>query len=73
VQGLGAATVYTVSLAILGDAFALEERDRALAIWTAVAALGLAAGPLVGGAVCRERELAVDLRLACPVRAWVAP
>jgi EmrB/QacA subfamily drug resistance transporter len=51
VQGLGAATVYTVSLAILSDAFAPEERSRALAIWTAVAALGLAAGPLVGGSV----------------------
>jgi EmrB/QacA subfamily drug resistance transporter len=50
-QGLGAATVYTVSLAILDDAFPPEERGRALGIWTAVAALGLAAGPLVGGAV----------------------
>jgi MFS family permease len=51
VQGLGAATVYTVSLAILGDEFPPSERGRALGIWTAVAALGLAAGPLVGGAV----------------------
>ena len=51
VQGLGAATVYTVSLAILGDAFPPAERGRALGIWTAVAAVGLAAGPLVGGAV----------------------
>lgn len=51
VQGLGAATVYTVSLAILGNAFPPEERGRALGVWTAVAALGLAAGPLVGGAV----------------------
>jgi len=51
VQGLGAATVYTVSLAILSNAFPPDERGRALGIWTAVAALGLAAGPLVGGAV----------------------
>ncbi len=51
VQGLGAATVYTVSLAILGNAFPPEERGHALGVWTAVAALGLAAGPLVGGAV----------------------
>ena len=51
IQGLGAATVYTVSLAILSDAFPPAERGRALGIWTAVAAFGLAAGPLVGGAV----------------------
>jgi EmrB/QacA subfamily drug resistance transporter len=51
IQGLGAATVYAVSLAILSDAFPPAERGRALGIWTATAAIGLAAGPLVGGAV----------------------
>jgi EmrB/QacA subfamily drug resistance transporter len=51
VQGVGAATVYTVSLAILSDAFPPAERGRALGIWAAVAAVGLAAGPLVGGAI----------------------
>src|SRR2546430_7240007 len=77
-QGLGAATVYTVSLAILGNAFPPQERRRALGIWTAVAALGLAAGPLVGGAVVETGSwrwifvLLVPFAAASAVITWIA-
>jgi EmrB/QacA subfamily drug resistance transporter len=77
-QGLGAATVYTVSLAILGNAFPPDERGRALGIWTAVAALGLAAGPLVGGAVVETGSwrwifvLLVPFAVASAVITWLA-
>jgi EmrB/QacA subfamily drug resistance transporter len=69
IQGLGAATVYAVSLAILSDAFPPAERGRAIGIWTAVAATGLAAGPLVGGAVVEKSSWRWMFVLLVPIAA----
>ncbi len=49
VQGIGAAAILPLSLAIVTDAFPAEQQARALGIWTAVSSLALALGPLVGG------------------------
>src|SRR3954454_25082402 len=51
VQGVGAATVTTLALALVGVAFAPERRGSALGIFFAVNGLAVAGGPLVGGAV----------------------
>lgn len=52
VQGLGAAAMFAVSLALLADAFpADEERAGALAAYGATIAGAFAVGPLVGGAL----------------------
>jgi EmrB/QacA subfamily drug resistance transporter len=50
-QGLGAAMVMPLSLTILVSAFPPERRGAIVGIWGGIAGLGVASGPLVGGAV----------------------
>ncbi len=57
-QGVGAAPMLSLSLAIVCNAFPAEEQPRALGIWAAVSAIALAIGPVVGGAL-----IALDWRL----------
>jgi EmrB/QacA subfamily drug resistance transporter len=51
VQGLGAAMVMPLSLTILTGAFPAERRGMIIGIWGGIGGLGVAAGPLVGGAI----------------------
>ncbi|MFD0562189.1 MFS transporter [Kitasatospora saccharophila] len=48
-MGLGAAMIMPVSMALLPKVFPAEEVPRAIAVWTAAAALGMPAGPVIGG------------------------
>ncbi len=57
-QGVGAAPVLSLSLAIVCNAFPAAEQPRALGVWAAVSAIALAIGPVVGGAL-----IALDWRL----------
>lgn len=49
IQGIGAAIMMPVSLAIVSHAFEGKERGIAIGTWGALAGLGLAAGPIIGG------------------------
>ncbi|WP_200305312.1 MFS transporter [Streptomyces adelaidensis] len=48
-MGVGGALLLTTTLAVAMQIFAPEEQPKAIGIWSAVNALGFAAGPLVGG------------------------
>jgi EmrB/QacA subfamily drug resistance transporter len=51
IQGAGAAVMLPVGLALLSAGFPPEQRARALGIFGAVTGLGVALGPLTGGAI----------------------
>src|SRR5215211_1098565 len=51
VQGVGAALVLTLGLALLSAAFPPERRGAAIGLFSAVTGIAVASGPLVGGAI----------------------
>jgi EmrB/QacA subfamily drug resistance transporter len=51
VQGAGAAIVTPLTLTLVSGAFPPEKRGAALGIWGGISGLGVALGPLLGGAV----------------------
>ena len=57
-QGVGAAPMLTLSLAIVCNVFPKAEQPRALGIWAGVSAIALAIGPVVGGLL-----IAIDWRV----------
>jgi EmrB/QacA subfamily drug resistance transporter len=51
VQGVGGAIMFSVSLALLADAFRGRDRGVAFGVWGAITGVAVAVGPLLGGAL----------------------
>src|ERR671914_2095087 len=73
VQGLGAGIVAPLSLTILSSSVAPERRGLALGFWSGVSGLGVALGPLVGGAVIEGISWQWIFWLNVPVGLVLAP
>lgn len=50
-QGVGGATMFSVALALLANAFRGKDRGVAFGIWGAITGVAVAVGPIVGGAL----------------------
>ena len=78
-QGVGAAAILPLSLAIVCNAFPPEEVPRALGIWAGISALALGIGPFAGGLLVEldwRTIFWINLPLAAigiAITAWAAP
>ena len=73
VQGVGAAIATPLTLALLAEAFPPERRGLALGIWSGVSGIGVALGPLVGGALVQAGSWHWIFWLNVPIGAVLIP
>ena len=72
-QGAGGAAVMPLTLTLLSEAFPAGRRGLALGIWSGISGLGVALGPVIGGAVVAGISWHWIFWLNVPVGLVVAP
>jgi EmrB/QacA subfamily drug resistance transporter len=73
VQGVGAAFMMSLGLALLSAAFPAERRGTAIGLFSAVTGIAVASGPLVGGAVVNGLDWTWIFWLNLPIGLVAAP
>jgi EmrB/QacA subfamily drug resistance transporter len=73
VQGVGAAFMMSLGLALLSAAFPPERRGTAIGLFSAVTGIAVASGPLVGGAVVNGLDWTWIFWLNVPIGLLAAP
>jgi EmrB/QacA subfamily drug resistance transporter len=73
VQGAGAALVLPLTLTLLSEAFPAGRRGVALGIWSGISGLGVALGPVIGGAVVSGISWQWIFWINVPIGIVVAP
>jgi EmrB/QacA subfamily drug resistance transporter len=73
VQGIGAAIVTPLTLTLLAEAFPIEQRGLALGVWSAISGIGVAAGPLVGGALTQAASWHLIFWVNVPIGIVLVP
>ncbi len=73
VQGVGAAIATPLTLTLLADAFPGDNRGIAIGVWSGISGLGVALGPLVGGAVIQLASWHVIFWINVPVGLVLVP
>ena len=73
VQGVGAAFMMSLGLALLSAAFPPEKRGAAIGLFSAVTGLAVASGPLVGGAVVNGLDWTWIFWVNVPIGLLAAP
>jgi EmrB/QacA subfamily drug resistance transporter len=72
-QGVGAAIATPLTLTLLADAFPPTQRGLAIGVWSGISGLGVALGPLVGGAVIQAGSWHDIFWINVPVGAVLVP
>ena len=66
-MGVGGAFIMPTTLSVLTNVFPAKERPKAIGIWAAVAGIGVAIGPITGGALLEQFEWASVFMVNLPV------
>jgi MFS family permease len=69
VMGIGGAMIMPATLSIISNVFPREERAKAIAIWSAMAAIGVGLGPLFGGLLLEYFDWSSVFLLNVPIAA----
>jgi EmrB/QacA subfamily drug resistance transporter len=72
-QGVGAAIVTPLTLTLLAEAFPPKQRGLALGVWSAISGIGVAAGPLVGGALTQAASWHLIFWVNVPIGLALVP